>query len=272
MVTFCLGFHLSRHPKALKTSAICGLFWGADLLNLGFDEMQFDPATHPLHLDIPIEKSTGWKGILSWEALDGSSKCKSLELCKDSMYLHLKYQVRKIQFFSRTLPKISWKQLEKTKNIHPSEWFSFGYRLWLRQPEANATIGKHVGLLVAPVKSKDRAQAKVMTDYKEDQAAGNWATFEMIFSFQGTITYPLPVCTLESMILRRSPRWDMRSFPGGYRNPWDFWKDLKGITVKDISSIISRRKHAGFDQKKKLFAKVEIMGSLLFVFETLINS
>ena len=49
--------------------------------------------------------------------------------------------------------------------------FSFGSRL--RQPEANASIGKHVGLLVAPVKSKDRAQAKVMTDYKEDQAAGS---------------------------------------------------------------------------------------------------
>ena len=54
--------------------------------------------------------------------------------------------------------------------------FSFGYRP--RQPEANASIGKHVGLLVAPVKSKDRAQAKVMTDYKEDQAAGNLAKFE----------------------------------------------------------------------------------------------
>jgi len=69
-------------------SDLNGINSRADLQNLGFDEMQFDPATHPL------------------------------------------------------------------------------------QPEANASIGKHVGLLVAPVKSKDRAQAKVMTDYQEDQAAG----------------------------------------------------------------------------------------------------
>ncbi len=53
----------------------------------------------------------------------------------------------------------------------------------LRQPEANATVGKHVGLLVAPVKSKDRAQAKVMTDYKEDQSAGNWAKFQSLEVF-----------------------------------------------------------------------------------------
>ena len=208
---FRLGFHLLRHPKALNKTCDSR---GADLQNLGYDEMQFDPATHPLHLDKQTEKSVGW----NWK--ESFYWAESLEICKDSMCLkqkslYLKYQVQKIPSSAVLSPKYLGSSLKKKQTIHPSEWFSFGYRLWLRQPEANATIGKHVGLLVAPVKSKDRAQAKVMTDYKEDQAAGNWATFEIIFSFQGTITYPLPVCTLESMILRRSPRWDMRSFPGG---------------------------------------------------------
>jgi len=120
----------------------------------------------------------------------------------------------------------------KKNKKHPSKRRSFLSRL--RQPEANASIGKHVGLLVAPVKSKDRAQAKVMTDYKEDQAAGNLAKFEK--------------CTEILEIFQRI---------------------LKKL--KDISSIISTRKHAGFNQKNQ-FVKVENMGSLLFVFETLINS
>ena len=33
------------------------------------------------------------------------------------------------------------------------------------------------------MKSKDRAQAKVMTDYKEDQSAGNWAKFQSLEVF-----------------------------------------------------------------------------------------
>ena len=139
--------------------------------------------------------------------------------------------MQKIEYFSCTLPEISWKQLEKITK-HPSKWRSFLSRL--RQPEANASIGQHVGLLVAPVKSKDRAQAKVMTDYKEDQAAGNLAKFQK--------------CTEILEIFQRI---------------------LKKL--KDISSIISTRKHAGFNQKNQS-VQVEIMGSLLFVFETLINS
>ena len=51
LVTVLFGVSFIKASKnSTKTSVICGLFWGADLQNLGYDEMQFDPATHPLHL------------------------------------------------------------------------------------------------------------------------------------------------------------------------------------------------------------------------------
>ena len=155
-------------------------------------------------------------------------------------------------------PKYLGSSLKKKQTIHPSEWFSFGYRLWLRQPEANATIGKHVGLLVAPVKSKDRAQAKVMTDYKEDQAAGNWATFEIIFSFQGTITYPLPVCTLESMIFRRSHGGICDRFREGIETLEIFGRILEKLTNKyHHSSIFRGESLSGLNRKKALCERCE---------------
>ena len=134
--------------------------------------------------------------------------------------------------------------------------FSFGSSR-LRQPEANASIGKHVGLLVAPVKSKDRAQAKVMTDYKEDQAAGNLATFETCFPSRGrTITYPLPAGTLESMIFRRSHGGICDCFLEGI-GMFEIFERILKTSKYLISSIILRQKHAGFDRRKQAIRESE---------------
>ena len=153
--------------------------------------MQFDPATHPLHLDKPTRK-IGRLDFVKIQCTWNKIFIAEISNAKDWIF----------QLYS------PWNILEAAgKNNKTSiqvKDVSFGYRL--RQPEANASIGKHVGLLVAPVKSKDRAQAKVMTDYKEDQTAGNLAKFEK--------------CTEILEIFQRI---------------------LKKL--KDISSIISRRKH-----------------------------
>ena len=212
--------------------------------------MQFDPATHPLRLDkqtrknrrVEIERNPfigqhWWFFKMHWNFVKIQCTLKQLE--RKTLHILAISLCTFLGWLSCTLfQRLSDLQASWTKRSlwHPS-WCSTFHGSRLRQPEANATIGKHVGLLVAPVKSKDRAQAKVMTDYQGGSSCRKLAEVWDISSIQGTNDHISPA-SRHSWVddFPAFPWWDMWSFPGGYRNVWDLWKDLTEIT--DIYHII----------------------------------